>query len=122
MWAKAYKGIEVYRSVAATTTVNGAAVDLLGYPDVGRREMKVLCDLGTLTTTTTVTVSITNSTNTTTFTAPQYGTTSAVLAAAGLQEFNFRADYRYIRAEIVANATGSFPISIVAVTLQREAS
>ncbi len=123
MWERAHGAIELLNAQAITTTTQIAAVDLLGYADVGKREMKVMADFGTFTTTTTATIAITNSTATNgTFSTPAYGTSSAVVTAAGLQELNFRSDYRYIRAELTLNATGSIPISVVGTVLKREAN
>lgn len=123
MWARAYGAFEVYRAAAVTTTGNGSGVDLATYADLAKREMKVVVDVGTLTTTTTATVSITNSdTSGGAYTAPTYGTASAVVTAAGVVELNFRADKRWIRLENVVNATGSVPISAVGIALKREAN
>lgn len=124
MWARNYGALKLSATGAVTTTSAAPTVyaDLSTYADLAKREVKAIVSVGTLSTTATMTFSILECATTDgSYAAPTYGTTQAVVTAAGVTEMNFRADDPYIKLAYAVDATGSVPISAVLIAMKREA-
>jgi len=120
MNARNWEAVKLLNSAAATTNGVGAATDMATYATTGKREIKAVAFLSNLTTTATVTVSVTEcATSGGTYSAPANGSPSVVLTANGMGEFNFRNDLRYLKGNIVVNATGVFNLSLAVIALKR---
>ena len=131
MNARALGAVSLLNELAITTstqTLSANVVDLASYASLANREMKAIYTVKSYTgLTPAATIAITECDTTNgTFTAPASGSPSVTLsttAAVGAGELNFRADKRYIRAEVTLTAgdTG-MTVNVVAVALKREAN
>lgn len=120
MNARQWAAVKLLNSHLATTNGVGAATDMAAYASTGKREIKAVAFLANLTTTATVTVSVTEcATSGGSYTAPANGSPSAVITANGMAEFNFRHDLRYIKGNIVIDATGAFDLMLAVIALKR---
>lgn len=112
-------------SAQTTTTQSLSPVDLAQYASLANREMKATFQVFFSAQTPSLTVAVTECDTTNgTFTAPNWGTSTAAVTTNGLTELNFRADKRYIRAEVTFPASGvtNSDLNAVAFALKREAN
>lgn len=129
--AREWGALSLLNELAITTstqTLTASVVDLATYASLAEREMKAIYSVKSYTGLTPAAVIGVTECDTTngTFTAPAWGTSTVTLsttAAVGAGELNFRADKRYIRAEVTLTAgdTG-MTVNVVAVALKREAN
>lgn len=94
-------------ALARTESANGTSVDLQGYVNPGRRQMKAYLDTGAVSgTTPTQDVKIQESADDSTFTDVS-GATFAQQTTTGSEAIHFRTNKRYVRA--VTAITGGTP-------------
>lgn len=125
MWPQNFGSLELIR--AATITTSSASpsryVDITNYAALAKRPVKVVIQVGTLSTTATCTFNITECATTNgTYAAPANGTTQKVITAAGIYEVAVRCDNPYVRLEYSVDATGSVPVAASLQALKRDAN
>jgi hypothetical protein len=123
--ARQWKAVSLITLRAISTSTQGAAIDMAAYANLAKREMKVVWFVkGAAGTTISITPAVTECDTTNgTFAAPAQYTAITAVTTDSLTEQNFRADKRYIRAEVTLTAnTTATDIHAVAFVIQREAN